>query len=220
MAKNSLLGVQKMPFFDIWLQIMKIQIFLVKKMSFVLYFKQNWAKLNFFENQSPKKHVLLILLGTVLHRNLRLCLQNEVLNVNNWNQVQNGDLSGSAPPKSCLKWRVVKNSKKFKKRPKMPKIPFLWDHIIKIIGNYLWNKFRNFFGIFWPILVNFHFFTEIPWFFEKKFEKFKKAPFWPLGPTLMGSPCGFSSKPTDKTKKKGWSKNCTINLEISSDSVS
>ena len=147
---------------------------------------------------------MLILLGMVLHSKLRLCIQNIVLNVNNWIQVQNIDLIESRTTKPCLEWRVVKNTKKFKKRPKIAKILFWCDHIIKIIGNYVWNKFRNFFGIFWPFLVNFHFFTEMPWFFEKIFEKFKKAPFWPLGPTLMGSPCGFSSKPMDKTKKQGY----------------
>ena len=126
-------------------------------MSFFLYFKQDWAKLKFFENLSPKKHVLLILLGMALHSKLRLCIQNIVLNANNWIQVQNIDLIESRTTKPCLEWRVVKNTKKFKKRPKIAKIMFWWDHIIKIIGNYVWNKFRNFFGIFWPFLVNFHF---------------------------------------------------------------
>ena len=36
------------------------------------------------------------------------------------------------------------------------------------------EKFPKIFGIFWPFLVNFHFFTENPWFFKKNLKNSKK----------------------------------------------
>ena len=87
------------------------------KVPFVFYFGPFWAKPNFLENLSPKKHVSCFLPMLVLHSKLRLCLQNGVWDVSNWNQVQNIDLSDSRQGKFGLECGVVKNRKKFKKQP-------------------------------------------------------------------------------------------------------
>ena len=65
-GQKRLCGVQKMPFFKILAQIMKIQIFPVKKRPFVPNLDPNWAKSKFFKNPSPKKDVLHFLWGSVL----------------------------------------------------------------------------------------------------------------------------------------------------------
>ena len=87
------------------------------KVPFVFYFDPFWAKHNFLEILSPKKHVSSFLPMMVVHRKLRLCLQNGVWDVSNWNQVQNIDLSDSRQGKFGLECGVVKNRKKFKKQP-------------------------------------------------------------------------------------------------------
>ena len=51
-CQNGLGRSRKMPFFIIWLWILKIQNFSVKKMPLVVDFEPNWAKRNFF---APKK---------------------------------------------------------------------------------------------------------------------------------------------------------------------
>ena len=51
-CQNGLGRSRKMPFFIIWLRILKIQNFSVKKMPLVVDFEPNWAKRNFF---APKK---------------------------------------------------------------------------------------------------------------------------------------------------------------------
>ncbi len=92
-----------------------------------------------------------------------------------------------SPPKACPGVKVVKNRKKFKKRPKMAKIPFWWVHIIKIIGIYVWNKFRNIFGIFWPFFGHFRFFTDFAWNFLKN----SKKPLFDLWGPLWWVPHAF-----------------------------
>ena len=68
------------------------------------------------------------------------------------------------------------------KWPKILKIWLQWAHMMKIIGNYVWNKFRNileFFDYFWAI---FSFSLKTHDFSEFFFENSKKALFdlWDL----------------------------------------
>ena len=77
---------------------------------------------------------------------LILWLPNIVLYPNKWILVKNCKFSDTIPGRFSNLSVPLKITKNARKRTKMPKIPFWWAHIIKIVGNYVWNKFWDISG--------------------------------------------------------------------------
>ena len=106
-----------------------------------------------------------------------LWLQKIVLYVNNQIQSRNCKFRRTLPLRFCRKGGTPKTTKNFPKVPKMPFLPFWWPDIIKIVANYVWNKFWDISGQKVLIKKKFPF---SPWkimIFQKKFWKRSKSPF-------------------------------------------
>ena len=142
---------------------------------------------------------------------LILWLPNIVLYPNKWILVKNCIFSDTIPGRFSNLSVPLKINKNARKRTKNPKIPFWWAHIIKIVGNYVWNEFWDISGR--KVLIKF-FFSFLPqkaWFFKNKFQKAWNTLFWPRKPGLMCFPWSFNDKLVVGTQKEGGSKKGTTN---------
>ena len=142
---------------------------------------------------------------------LILWLQNIVLDPNNWILAKNSKFGDTVPPRFShlpVPWKISKNSQK---QTKMPKIPFWWAHIIKIVGNYVWNEFWDISGRKVLIKKKFSFSPRKSMIFQKKFQKAWNTLFWPRKPGWMCFPWSFNDKLVVGTQKEGGSKKGTTN---------
>ena len=108
---------------------------------------------------------------------LILWLQNLVLYVNNQIQSKKWKLTRSHPLRFCGKGGTPKTTKKCQKMPKMPFLPFWWPDIIKIVANYVWNKFWDISGQKVLIKKKIPFLHRKTMIFQKNFLKPSKCPF-------------------------------------------
>ena len=108
---------------------------------------------------------------------LILWLQNLVLYVNNQIQSRNCKFRRTHPLRFCRKGGTPKTTKKCPKMPKMPFLPFWWPDIIKIVANYVWNKFWDISGQKVLIKKFFPFLHRKTMIFQKKNWKCWKSPF-------------------------------------------
>ena len=106
-----------------------------------------------------------------------LWLQKIVLYVNNQIQLRKCKFSGTLPLRFCRKGGTPKTTKNCPKVPKMPFLPFWWPDIIKIVANYVWNKFRDISGQKVLIKKKFPFLHRKTMIFQKKFWKRSKSTF-------------------------------------------
>ena len=106
-----------------------------------------------------------------------LWLQKIVLYVNNQIQSKKWKLTCSHPLRFCGKGGTPKTTKKCQKMPKMPFLPFWWPDIIKIVANYVWNKFWDISGQKVLIKKKFPFLHRKTMIFQKKFWKRSKSTF-------------------------------------------
>ena len=123
-----------------------------------------------------------------------LWLQKIVLYVNNQIQSRNCKFRRTHPLRFCRKGGTPKTTKNCPKLPKMLFLPFWWPDIIKIVANYVWNKFWDISGQKVLIKKNFRFCTEKPWFFKKKFGNAQNPLFWAQKPGWMCFPSSFDDK--------------------------